>query len=207
ASPSSDGTDNPSAPLEVLELDCAASRDWRAAGLEVAHRVSSHLTVHVHCFDAAVVRAFCWPIAEANSTIIWDLVIDDVPPTPAELRALRDAWPHEIGYLDRVAVFARPEPIPAFFKATPRFVLVVPADSLLDPLAYEGIALIFWRLPDTPSRADLAAVAARGGEGVVAGMEQEDLASWAEEHGLLLWRAPKVQALESTSGQRSQVLA
>jgi hypothetical protein len=203
-SASSGGTGNPSAPLDVLELDCAASRDWHAAGQEVAHRVSSHLTVRIHHFDAVVVRAFCWPIAEANPTILWDLVIDGAPSTPAELRALRDAWPHEIGYLDRVAVFARPEPIPAFFKATPRIVLVVPAGSPLDPLAYEGIALVFWRLPDTPSRADLAAVAARGGEGVVsAGVEHDELASWAEEQGLLLWYAPDVQALESASEERS----
>ncbi len=185
----------PHAPVEVIELDCGDAADWGAAGRELARRVSSHVTVHVHRFDATVVRALCWPVAEANPTILWDLVIHGTPPSPAELRALRDLWPHEIGYLDRVAVFARSEPSPDWSKATPRIALVVSAEIPLDPLAYEGIALVFWRLSDEPSAAELAAVVTRGGEGVVTvGPAEDALVRWAEEQSLLLWCAPAVPA-------------
>lgn len=179
-------------PIDRLEVDCASVQDWGTLSRQLAGRVASHVTVNVQHFDRDVVRAFCWPIAEANPTILWDLLIEGVAPSPAELRELREDWPHDIGYLDRVAVFSRPLPSPPWTRVTPRMALIVDLDAPVDPLAYEGIALVVWRLPVAPSSADLRTVTARGGDGIVVaadGVDQE-LQTWAEEQGLLLWRVP-----------------
>jgi hypothetical protein len=183
-----------SLPVDELEVDCSEDCDWRSIGQELAHRASSHVTVYARNFDETIVRELCWPIAEANPTILWDLITEDLPPSPAELRALREAWPHEIGYLDRVAVFARPEPSPAWTKVSPRMALVVDAGAPVEPLAYEGIALVLWRLPDMPSPQDLAMVMSRGGDGVVVAENSADatVTAWAEAQGLLLWHLPAV---------------
>jgi hypothetical protein len=192
---SSDGAPLPAelpALVDYLEVDCQNSIAWEVAGRTLAGRVASRATVEVRNFDAATLRRLVWPIAHANPTIIWDVLIEDALPPPAELRQLHAEWPHEIGYLDRVAVYHRPVPDPPWEKATPRFVLVLPWGMPLDPLRYEGTALVMWRLPRRPSATLLAEVAAYGGDGIV--VEDGDAADlaleeWQQEHGLLLWRA------------------
>jgi radical SAM superfamily enzyme YgiQ (UPF0313 family) len=176
--------------IDYLEVDCQDDVAWEVAGRTLVGRVASRVTVEVRNFDAATLRRLVWPIAQANPTSIWDVLIEDALPPPAELRQLRAEWPHEIGYLDRVAVYHRPVPDPPWEKATPRFVLVLPWGTPLDPLRYEGTALVMWRLHGRPSAALLAEVAAYGGDGIV--VEDGDAADlaleeWQQEHGLLLW--------------------
>jgi radical SAM superfamily enzyme YgiQ (UPF0313 family) len=177
--------------IDYLEVDCADVLDWESAGRELAGRVASRVTLRARNFDAAILRRLVWPIAAANLAILWDVLIEDALPDPGELRALKDEWPHAIGYLDRVAVYNQIEPVPEWQKATPRFTLVVSWGTDVDPLRYEGSALVLWRLDETCIEDQLAAVARYGGDGIVvpAGAADEDtLRQWQERQGLLLLR-------------------
>ncbi len=182
--------------VDYLDVDCEAPVRWDTAGRALACHVASRVTIRVRNFDAAKLRRLVWPIAAANPTIVWDVLIEDVLPDPAELRDLRAAWPHAIGYLDRVAVYARPAPEPPWEKATPRFVLVVPWGTPLDPLRYERTALVMWRLPRSPSPSLLAEVGAYSGDGIVVeegGSDDVVPAEWLRDNGLLLLMWSKKQ--------------
>jgi hypothetical protein len=186
---SSKDADDIPALVDYLVVDSRDIQDWERVGHALARRVASRVTVRVRHFDAEVVRRLCGPIAQANPTICWDIVVDGDAPEPSMLRRLHADWPHATGYLDRIAVYERIAPEPPYGKATPRFVLLAPWGTALDPLRYEGIARIFWRLD--PSEADLQAVAASGGAGIVVGEGDAEvmakLACWSEEHGLVVW--------------------
>ena len=176
--------------VDYLDVDCDDRLDWAAAGSALAARVASRVTARVRHFDAAVLRELCWPIAAENPTILWDVVVEDALPPAEELHALRNAWPHEIGYLDRVAVYARQLPDPPWEKATPRFVVVAPWGAAVDPLRYEGIALLLWRIEGPLTPALLEAIAAYGGDGVVvepSAADTDAIRAWEAEHGRLVW--------------------
>ena len=182
--------------VDFLRVDCRHVLEWEAAGAALAGRVASRVTVYVRAFNARVVRRFCRPIALANPTIVWDVLIEGEPPPAHELRELRDEWSHQTGYLDRIAVYTRPTPEPEWARATPRFVLLPCWGTDADPLNYEGIALLLWRFSRQPTEAELAAVPARGGDGIVVEAEpaaetDERLKQWQAAHGLLLWRSPR----------------
>ncbi len=175
--------------LDYIRLDCQHERDWEHLGRRLARHVASRVTLHVRDFDADVIRRMCWPIAHANPTICWDIVLDGDMPEPNILRALRDEWPHTIGYLDRIAVYERADPEPPHGQATPRFVVVMPWGTTLDPLRYEGTARIFWRID--PADAELRAIAAYGGDGIVVTHQDAEthamLERWSAEHGFAVW--------------------
>ncbi|HSH77189.1 MAG TPA: cobalamin-dependent protein [Herpetosiphonaceae bacterium] len=182
--------------VDYLHVDCRHGVDWDAAGAALAGCVASRVTVYVRAFVAQVLRRFCRPIALANPTIVWDVLIEGEPPPAHELREMRDEWPHETGYLDRIAVYTRPAPEPEWARATPRFVLLPRWGMDADPLRYEGLALLLWRFNGQPTQADLAAVPVRGGDGIVvedarATGTDESLRQWQTAHGLLLWRLPQ----------------
>ncbi len=183
--------------IDYLDVDCHDLVDWRAAGASLSRRVASRVTVRVRNFDRTVLQTLCWPIAEANPTILWDILIEDALPSSSELRSLRADWPHTIGYLDRVAVYARPNPEPAWEKATPRFVLTLPWGTQLDPLRYEGIALVMWKLMGSPTRDLLDQVAAYDGDGIIlddtAALDDEMLRAWGQEYGFQVWPVPGQQ--------------
>lgn len=190
------GLDDVDAPplIDVLDVDCHRPIDWHTAGQQLAPRIASRVTVRARSFDVATVRELCWPIAEANSTILWDIVVEDCLPDPSDLRALREAWPHTTGYLDRVAVYGRMEPEPAWQKSTPRFVLVVAWGTQLDPLRYEGIATVMWRLPVDAGAGLLDEIATFGGDGIVVEdtlLDDGDIVAWQDRHGLLVWRVDR----------------
>ena len=178
--------------VDFVEVDCAHARDWEAMGEALARRVASRVTVRLRHWDPWVARQLCWPIAHANPTIVWDVLIEGEPPPPGELRTLRNEWPHQIGYLDRIAVYNRAVPEPAWLKATPRIVLLPTWGSAVDPLSYEGLALVIWRFAGLPTEHELANVPVRGGDGIIVESEatsdmQVVLEQWRAAHGLLAW--------------------
>ncbi len=177
-------------PLKAYVLDCAADEDWAALGTQVAGQVAAHLTLFIHNFDPAIVRAFAWPVATANLTIHWDIVISGVAPEPTVLRDLHQAWPHHIGYLDRVAVYQQPQPDPPYRKVTPRWTLLL-RNLTIDPLRYEGLAQVVWELEAEQLDTQLAALERLGGAGIlVHGGDEADRAlarSWQQEIGWPIW--------------------
>lgn len=178
-------------PLDQYTLDCAEQADWSARGRRLAPRVGAHFTLFVHDFDPEVLQSFAWPIAMDNLTIHWDVVLVGAPPPPAILRALHAAWPHEVGYLHRIAVYQRATPEQPYHKVSPRWTLLVPWDTTVDPLAYEGIAQVVWqvRARDLPSSLDK--IAAYGGSGLlIVGKDEvpgEVISTWQEATGLSVW--------------------
>lgn len=188
--------------IDYLDVDCTDSIAWNTVGAALADAVASRITVHVLNYAPDVIRALCWPIAEANPTILWDIIIDGDTPPPAELRMLHADWPHAIGYLDRVGVYRRPEPEPGWEKTTPRFVIIATWETALDPLRYEGIATLIWRLQNEPTDAVLSTIAAYGGDGIILDPLYIEgnlarLTAWQEEHGLLIWKDEQQAALAS----------
>ncbi|MBA3946562.1 MAG: cobalamin B12-binding domain-containing protein [Herpetosiphonaceae bacterium] len=171
-------------------LDCIADQDWAALGAQIADHVTAHFTLFVHNFDPTVVRTFAWPIAEANLTIHWDIVICGLAPEPTVLHGLHQAWPHQIGYLDRVAVYQQAQPEPPYRKVTPRWTLLLRAMTI-DPLRYEGIAHIVWEVEAEQLAAQLAALERHGGAGIlVHGGDEADreiVRSWQQEIGWPAW--------------------
>ncbi len=86
----------------------------------------------------------------ANPSSIFDLYLrgaGTVLPALAELAERLAALPYTPGYLDRVAVYQRKEPVPAHSRVSPRCILVLPWAAPTDPDAYTGIAQIQWTHP------------------------------------------------------------
>ncbi|GIV97797.1 MAG: hypothetical protein KatS3mg057_2454 [Herpetosiphonaceae bacterium] len=175
-------------PVDLIEIDCAAPAAWEAEGRRLARSVAAHLTLVVHHPDLSVLRHFCWPVAAANPTIHWDVVLAGAPPA-AELRALRDEWPHEIGYLDRVAVYRLPRPEPPYSKTTPRLFIIQPLDTPVEPLAYEGLAEMIWQIDEADPVRDLDHASLRGGSGIlIAGSSLPAVEGLAGQLGWRIWR-------------------
>ncbi|HEY1012036.1 MAG TPA: radical SAM protein, partial [Herpetosiphonaceae bacterium] len=175
-------------PIDRLALDCAAPlslADWAERGAALARSVASHLVVEAFNADLAVIEALCLPIAAANPTIHWDLVLDDPALAPAELRALRGRWPHEVGYLDRVAVYRSWRPEPDWHVVSPRLWLAAPWGDPLDLLRFEGLAEIVWRLPATLP--DPSALAESGAAAVIVEADDEHIRQALAEAGLRVW--------------------
>ncbi len=157
-------------PIQSLQLDCAAPlalAEWAALGQGSAAEVASHVVVVARHSDLAVIEALCWPIAQANPTIHWDIILDDQQLAARDLRELTERWPHAIGYLDRIAVYRRPSPEPAWSKVTPRWWIVVDWQADCNPLRFEGVAELVWRVPAASVVASLPELAERGGTGIV----------------------------------------
>ena len=157
-------------PIHTLVVDCAAAwslDEWRQRGAALADAVASHVVVVAHYADLAVLEALCWPIAEANPTIHWDVILDDPTLAARNVRELGERWPHEIGYLDRVAVYRRSQPQPAWSKVSPRWWLVADWQDALDPLRFEGVAEIVWRVNGADIARALPTIEARGGAGLL----------------------------------------
>ncbi len=137
-------------PIAHIAIDCAAPLalgQWQAHGAQLAQHVASHVVLKATHADLAVIEALCWPIAAANPSLHWDVIIDDPTVPAAALRELGARWPHTIGYLDRIAVYRRLTPSPDWYKITPRWWVVASWGSQHDPLAYEGVADWVWRVP------------------------------------------------------------
>ena len=157
-------------PIHTLVVDCAAAwslDEWRQRGAALADAVASHVVVVAHHADLAVIEALCWPIAQANPTIHWDVILDDPTLAARNVRELGERWPHEIGYLDRVAVYRRSQPQPAWSKVSPRWWLVADWQDALDPLRFEGVAEIVWRVNGAAIARALPTIEARGGAGLL----------------------------------------
>ncbi|KPL87060.1 B12-binding domain-containing radical SAM protein [Herpetosiphon geysericola] len=156
-------------PIRTIVLDCGAElslEQWQAQGQIYAHQVASHVVVIAKQSDLAVLEAFCWPIAQANLTIHWDIVLDQ-PLAPNALRQLQQRWPHTIGYLDRIAVYRRWQAEPDWVQVTPRWWINCNWQQPLDPLSYEGIAEVVWRVPADQANTAIPALNRRGGTGIV----------------------------------------
>jgi radical SAM superfamily enzyme YgiQ (UPF0313 family) len=168
-------------PIDRLELDCAAPlspAEWRAHGAELAEQAASHMVVIARNPDLAVLEALCWPIAAANPSIHWDIVLDSPPIAARSLRELGARWPHMIGYLDRIAVYRRPQPEPAWSQVTPRWWVIAGWESAGDPLQFEGIADLVWRVTADQADAALRELEFRGGSGMLlAGPAATDVAA------------------------------
>ena len=137
----------------------------------------------------------------ASPATIFDLYLlaTRAPPAPAELRAWRDALPHEPGYLDRVAVYTREQPQPQHARVSPRLWLVLPWAAQAEPAAYTGVAQIIWRYdaaPDEPL--PLGAWRAARGDGIwlclpaatpaaVRAAMLAEARAWAAAHGRAIW--------------------
>lgn len=175
-------------PVDRLALDCAAPlslAQWSERGAALAGVVASHLVVEARNADLAVVEALCQPIAAANPTSHWDLLLDDPTVAPAALRALRQRWPHEIGYLDRVAVYRNLRPEPDWHAVTPRLWLVAPWGEPLDMLRFEGLAEVAWRLPG--ALPPPALLAESGAAAVIVEACDDETRAALHEAGLRVW--------------------
>ncbi|MFD3167162.1 radical SAM protein [Herpetosiphon sp. NSE202] len=156
-------------PIRTIVLDCRAElnlEQWQAQGQTYAQQVASHVVVVAKQSDLAVLEAFCWPIAQANLSIHWDIVLDQ-PLAPNALRQLQQRWPHSIGYLDRIAVYRRWQAEPDWLQVTPRWWINCNWREQLDPLSYEGIAEVVWRVPADQANTAIPALNRRGGTGIV----------------------------------------
>ena len=164
-------------PIHTLMLDCAADmtlEQWRELGKNHADHVASHVIVIAQNSSLNVIEAFCDPIAHANPTIHWDIICDDPTLDPQAIRAVSQRWHHRIGYLDRVAVYRRIVPEPAWFQITPRWWIVVDWRESLDPLRFEAIADVVWRVDHDDFDQAIANIMQRGGSGVVVAGELND---------------------------------
>ncbi|GAC1643176.1 MAG: hypothetical protein NVS4B8_12980 [Herpetosiphon sp.] len=177
--------------VPILRLVCDCSSAQAEAGADVVRQVGAHLTVFVRHWDAVGFERWCRPIAEANRTTHWDVVIEGVLPSPAVLRSLRRAWPHETGYLDRVAVFQQRSPTAAGEPVSPRWWLLIPWGTAGDPLAYEGIASLVWVMDGDRFASEHLKLERRGGTGLaIVDAEpavREAIEDWNTQHGLLIW--------------------
>lgn len=169
-------------PIARIQLNCAADRslaEWQALGASLKADVANHVVVLADQTNLEVVRAFCWPIAAANPTIHWDIIVDRAELSAKHIRALTAQWPHEIGYLDRVAVYRRSTPEQAWSKVSPRWWVVVDWQETCDPLWFEGVAEFVWRVPAAALTLALPALAVRGGTGIIVdgarGQEEQHL--------------------------------
>jgi hypothetical protein len=127
----------------------------------------------------------------ANPATLFDLYLIGAAPTPTALREWREALPFQAGYLDRVAVYRRPDPEAGYDRVSPRIWLVRPWVDQIEPRDYGGIAEVIWEYcleagEDPP----LAAWERAGGAGIaVRGMAAEAQQNLRETSGLWLWDA------------------
>ncbi len=176
-------------------------QEWIVAG-ESIDQLVSHVDVVIP--SSSVLRLSSDWLAQAivaNPSTIFDLyLLDDEPPAPDELRAWRDALPYQPGYLDRVAVYSRPEPTPAHQRVSPRCFLVLPWAASAEPETYRDVAEIIWRFTlmegeAAPFHAWEAAV----GAGIALHVAESctdayreqvlaDVRAWEEETGRMVWR-------------------
>jgi hypothetical protein len=140
---------------------------WRDYGAELAEQAASHVVVIARNPDLTVLEAVCWPIAAANPSIHWDIILDSPAIAARSLRELGARWPHAIGYLDRIAVYRRPQPEPAWSQVTPRWWVSAGWESAGDPLQFEGIAELVWLVPSEQAAAALRELEFRGGSGIL----------------------------------------
>lgn len=180
-------------PIRSIMLDCRAEfslNEWQEQGQSYADQVASHVVIVAHHSDLAVIEAFCWPIAQANLTIHWDIVLDQ-PLAPNALRQLQQRWPHTIGYLDRIAVYRRWQAEPAWVQVTPRWWIRCDWQQALDPLSYEGLAEVVWQVDAAQASTAIPILNRRGGTGIVIEAEQFE-PTWQElsEHLAILAPLP-----------------
>jgi radical SAM superfamily enzyme YgiQ (UPF0313 family) len=111
------------------------------------------------------------------------------PPSPHDLRALRERLPFQPGYLDRVAVYRREAPAPPYERVSPRLFLVLPWTAQADPREYAGSAEIVWEYRVAPGEEPpFAAWEAAGGAGIwVRGAPPEMVATWRTQTPTRLW--------------------
>ena len=157
-------------PINLLHIDCAVPwslERWQEQGELLARQVARHVVVHVQQSNLAVLAALCWPIAQANPTIHWDILLDDPTLLAADLRTLAAQWPHQIGYLDRIAVYRQLKPEPAWFQVTPRWWLLLPWHTTLEPLRFEGVATVVWLVAAAEWDAAWPTLQAQGAEYII----------------------------------------
>jgi radical SAM superfamily enzyme YgiQ (UPF0313 family) len=186
--------------VEQLWLIDADESQWKQASESIG-QFASH--VDIIAPSSFVVRrsSLMQRAIELNPSTIFDIyLLADEPPAPDELRAWHDALPYQPGYLDRVAVYSRPEPAPAHQRVSPRCFLVLPWTASAEPEAYCGVAEIIWRFTLAEGEAvPFHAWAAAGGAGIAldfaAGCTDAyqaqvlaDAQAWEQETGRVVWR-------------------
>jgi radical SAM superfamily enzyme YgiQ (UPF0313 family) len=165
--------------------------DQKASQTREYTRLASHVDL-VGCWSSATAQWASWlagAIATNPSTIFDLYLIEDAPPGPRELQAWREALPYQPGYLDRVAVYRRPSPVPQHEQVSPRVWLVVPWTANIEPHDYTGIAEVIWTYELAEGEEPpLGAWRAAGGAGIwVCGATPKQLASWRQQANISLW--------------------
>ncbi|KAB8140462.1 B12-binding domain-containing radical SAM protein [Chloroflexia bacterium SDU3-3] len=157
-----------------------------------AEQLAYHVDVALRWEDRAEHRALLEAYLRANPSGLLDLYIHaDTTPSPAALRAWRDALPFAPGYLDRVAVYLREQPGPGYERIRPRLWLVVPWTEQIEPDDYAGAAQVIWRAEAEGGEAPLGAWRAAGGAGVwVEQATPEQAARWERAGELRVWHGP-----------------
>jgi hypothetical protein len=127
----------------------------------------------------------------ANPSTLFDLYLIGATPTPTALGEWRKALPFQAGYLDRVAVYRRPDPEQGYDRVSPRIWLVRPWVDQIDPHDYAGIADVIWEYClEANEEPPLAAWEHAGGSGIaLRGMAAEAVQNLRETSGLWLWDA------------------
>jgi radical SAM superfamily enzyme YgiQ (UPF0313 family) len=111
------------------------------------NRLANHVSVRVPLAELNYTLPILAGWIHANPNSIFDLyVLADGSAIPAavELAAKLAALPYTPGYLERVAVYRREQPIPAHHRVSPRCFLLLPWAAPIDPEPYTGIAEIQW---------------------------------------------------------------
>lgn len=180
-------SDEPVTQLWLLDVASVA-----AAVNDIA-RLAAHVDVVV-AWDDPMVRVAAHDLLrralEANPTTLFDCyLLAEEPIEVDELRAWRDELPFVPGYLDRVAVYRRAEPVPEFERVSPRLWLVLPWTAEADPEQYTGVAEIVWSYElHGDSEPPLGAWRVAGGAGVwVRDASASLVAQWRDISTLLLW--------------------
>jgi radical SAM superfamily enzyme YgiQ (UPF0313 family) len=156
----------------------------------LSQRLASHVDIIAGWEDLQRSAFSVQRFVTYNPSTLFDLyLLAETPPTPADLRAFRDALPFQPGYLDRVAVYRREQPEPAYERVSPRLFLIVPWNVPLEPGDYAGVAQIIWEYRLAANEpAPLAAWSAAGGAGVwVPDATPAQMAAWREQTPLRLW--------------------
>ncbi len=164
-----------------------------AAAADDVVRLAAHVDVVVAWDDPAVRAAAHELLAralQANPTTLFDCyLLSQEQAGPKELHAWRDDLPFVVGYLDRVAVYRRSEPLVEYERVSPRLWLVLPWTAEADPDSYKGVAEIIWSYELAgDSEPPLGAWRAAGGAGVwVRDVSAALAGEWRERTPVLVW--------------------
>jgi radical SAM superfamily enzyme YgiQ (UPF0313 family) len=180
------GTDPAAAPPHSADLPI--EHLVLTAGSELpVNRLARHVDLIVRADDLLALTLAVSAALTANPTTLFDLyLLCDSAPTPAALRAWRDALPHTPGYLDRLAVYQ--QPLPGEQRVSPRLWLLLPWIVQAEPEDYAPFAGIIWQYELQDEEPPLGAWRTAGGAGIrVPGATLEQADAWRVATGLRIW--------------------